>query len=433
MNKHLNLFHFFNSNENEYIEDNLSRGFALCLKYDTVLLDKILNSVLGDSIYKSLFNTDYPDYTVNIDLQKKASRFSGFDYIYAIACSPFEISTETMHQIEARNTDSPITDVSIEINNLCLIFEFKRNMEDCSAQLKSQAEKIKELCSDESEIKYVDLNWKKIIKIILNTLSLQRQINTENQFTSDFAKFIEKRFPEWFPQRILENISFPINEHDPNNYYLNSRLDQIKDQVANVLNVETSETGGRYYRKFISVNWGWANEVHIEANNGKENNYISIKIYLGDTKAQGWNLYKSNKDTIKWPASIQKFELQSLPYFKFSHFNSGLFWYCPNQEGYNKTFNRDFFANIAGRKKKESWGQFEETMNTHFPNWISDCYYKEKIINSNRTYFDLSMGILLTVNIPYLTAQNLDNKEGDSSFSRKLSETIVDLKNIIDN
>jgi hypothetical protein len=39
VDRHLNLFEFFNGTQLEYYEDNLSRAFALCLRYDTLFLD----------------------------------------------------------------------------------------------------------------------------------------------------------------------------------------------------------------------------------------------------------------------------------------------------------------------------------------------------------------------------------------------------------
>jgi hypothetical protein len=55
MNRHLNIFNFFNGSNLDYLEDNLSRGFALCLKYDSVFLDKVLKSVLSEYKYTKLF------------------------------------------------------------------------------------------------------------------------------------------------------------------------------------------------------------------------------------------------------------------------------------------------------------------------------------------------------------------------------------------
>ncbi len=432
MDRHLNIFDFFNNHDYEFYEDNLSRGFALCLKYDTVLLDNVLRNLLDAKIYSELFNTDYPDYKINIDLQRKPVELENFSKIIAVACSAYEIDISKIKDIESRTTSNPETDLYLEINDTCIIFEFKRTGEDCSAQLKCQAELVKSNSPKDTEIVYVDFNWKKIVKVMLNVLSLQRQINSENQFTVDFIRFIEKRHADWFPNRLLQNISYPKTDEEPNNYYLNDRLNQLKSQVANLIGAEVKEYSGKYYRLVLSVNWGWANEVHIDSYRGESENYISILIYPGDTKGQGWHLFKPNRKAIEWPSEINGFELENVPYIKFSHFNSGLFWYCPSKEEYEKTHFRDFFANTCGRYQKHQWAGLEETLNKIAPNWIENCEYNQKIIDSNRTYFDLSFGVLLTLYIPYRKAQEFDNNEIDSKFAKELSEIILVMKKLID-
>lgn len=431
MDRHLNFFDFFNNHDFEYYENNLSRAFALCLKYDTVFLDNVLKQVLDLDLYSSLFNTGYPDYQINIDLQKRPTELENFSKIIAIACSAKEIDISKIHKVEQQKTDSPVTDLSIEINDTCLIFEFKRNEGDCSAQLKRQAEKVKENCPSETEITYVDFNWQKIVKSSLNVLSLQRQINSENPFTSDFVKFLEKRHPEWFPKRLLINISFPKNDSEPNNYYLNSRLNQVKAQIFGPKH--TKDISGKYYRLIISVNWGWANEIHIGFSNREGENYLTVEIYLGDTKAQGWHLYKPNRPAIEWPNEIKGYELKSFPYMKFSHFNSGLFWYYPNQKEYKTIHTRVFFEKHAGRYQKPKWKNFEILMDSVAPNWKEKCEYVQNIENSNRSYFDLSIGTKITVYIPYKKAQELDNNELNSYLTQEFKDVINNLKESIEN
>lgn len=433
MDRHLNIFDFFNNNDSEFYEDNLSRGFALCLKYDTVLLDNVLRNILDSKIYSELFNTDYPDYKINIDLQRKPAELEGFTKIVAVACSASEIDINKIERLEPRTTSNPETDLCLEINDTCIIFEFKRTCEDCSAQLKGQAELVRKK-SPNIEIVYVDFNWKKIVKVMLNVLSLQRQINSENQFTVDFVRFLEKRHPDWFPSRILKNISFPKTDEDPNNYYLNDRLNQLKSQIANqIKDADIKEISGKYYRLVLSVNWGWANEVHIESSRLKSDNSISILIYLGDTKGQGWHLFKPNRKAINWPSKINEFELEHEPYLKFSHFNSALFWYCPSEEEYKKTHYREFFEKTCGRYQKYQWADFEKSLNEIAPGWQDRCKeYNLKIRSSNRSYFDLSFGVLLTLHIPYQKAQNIDISELDSPFAKVLREIILEMKKIVE-
>jgi hypothetical protein len=434
MDRHLNLFDFFNNHDYEYYEDNLSRGFALCLKYDTVLLDNVLRKILDSEAYSALFNTDYPDYQIKIDLQKRPSELENFSRIIAVACSGTEIDIPSIPKMTSRQTGNPETDLCIEINDTCIIFEFKRTYEDCTAQLKCQAEIIQNNCPEGTEVFYVDFNWRKIVKAMLNVLSLQNQINSENQFTIDFVRFIEKRHPDWFPNRLLVNISFPKTDEEPSNYYLNDRLNQLKEQIANKIGAETIEFSGKYYRLVISVNWNWANEIHISSYCDNNENYLTISVYPGDTKGQGWHLFKPNKKAIKWPTEIHGYELSVESYMKFSHFNSGLFWYVVDDREYEITHKRDFFENQAGRyQRKEHWKGFESLMDSISPDWCSKCEYDQKLSNTNRNYFDLSLGNMLTVYIPYKKAQALDNNEINSVLAEKMKELIISLKKLIDN
>ena len=68
MDKHLNIFNFFNNHEKEYLEDNLSRAFAISLQYDTQFLDNVLRFLLPHNIHEDLFNTDHPNYKIEIEL-----------------------------------------------------------------------------------------------------------------------------------------------------------------------------------------------------------------------------------------------------------------------------------------------------------------------------------------------------------------------------
>jgi hypothetical protein len=168
MNRHLNIFNFFNGSNIDYLEDNLSRAFALCLKYDNVFLDKVLKYVLPDNKYSELFNSDFLDYKIEIDLQNRVNELEGFSKIIAVACSGKEVLN--FENVDARETNSPETDVCIIINNICILFEFKKTSEDCAAQLKCQAEKVRRNCP-EAKIEYKDLSWNKITDITQRDLN----------------------------------------------------------------------------------------------------------------------------------------------------------------------------------------------------------------------------------------------------------------------
>jgi hypothetical protein len=426
MNRHLNIFHFFNNHEQQFIEDNISRGFAVCLQNDNQLLDNVLKNILPENIYQDLFNTDEPNYYLQIDVQRNTNELSGFNNIIAVACSETEIKDFTI--FSARKTENPITDLTIEIRDTCIIFEFKRTEEDCGSQLKGQAEKVKENSETENEIIYKDFSWEKIVKLILNVLSFQKQVNNENQFTKDYKEFIENKYPKWFPHRLLKNIEYPndtVKYDTKNHYYLNRRLSEIKNQVF-------GQEFTKYIadRHIIAQDFGWVNEIHVGYKENKE--FINVSIFPGDTKAQGLHFFKPNKN-IEIPKKIRDYDVYFEPYIKFSHFNSGLFWLNP-KEKFPLTHNFNFFKQFARRWKKVKWEIFKKELNEIIPNWYNAdrCEWINKIEKTNRTYFDLSVGIYIAVYIPFKIAQKMDNSVLHSDFAKEIKEIIFELKNLID-
>jgi hypothetical protein len=436
MNRHLNIFNFFNGSSADYLEDNLSRAFALCLKYDPVFLDKTLKSVLSEESYAALFNTDYPDYSIEIDLQNRATDLQNFSRIIAVACSGKEITE--FNSVVPRETDEPITDVSIVINDACIIFEFKRTSEDCAAQLKCQAEKVLMNCSNGTTIEYKDLSWSKIVKILLNVSSLQKQIHTENPFTSDFIKFLEN-FPQWFPSRLLRNIPFPNDENDPNYYYLNSRLNQIKNQIFGA--EQTKEYIGKFNRYVVTVNFRWINEIAIEPEKTEDGNFIIVRIHAGDTKGQGYHFFKRNPKGIDWSGINKKIVLKAEPYIRFAHLNSSRLWIRPTMEESRKTHNQKFFSKYAGKHQRENWRAIERVLDGAISNWRNKCFlpsssekcsWEDTFERTNRNHFDISMGTMLTAYIPYEECQSLDDKEESPRIIAKLRSIIEEMRRLID-
>lgn len=433
MNRHLNIFNFFNGSNLDYLEDNLSRAFALCLKYDEVFLHKILKFVLSNDKYSEVFDNKSAGCKIEVDLQNRVNELKDFENIIGVACSGIEIID--FENTVARETNSPETDVCVFINETCVLFEFKKTSEDCAAQLKCQVENVKQNCPKTVKTRYLDLSWNKIIRIILD-ISSQRQ--KENPFTADFVKFLEN-FPHWFPTRLMRNIPFPKDEADPNYYYLNSRLNEIKKQIYG--EDKTKEYIGRFNRLIISVDFGWINEIGIEpmGRNGKD--FLVIRLHIGDTKQQGKNFFRKNPQGVILTKEISGYQTEISPYIRFSHFNSALVWLRPTIEESKNTHNLNFFDKFAGKHQREEWHTIKKTFETHIFDWKNKCYipnwkglsnWDEKFEYSNRSHFDLSMGILLEVFLPYEECQKLDNIEDNSALSDKFRLVIGEIRKVID-
>ncbi|MBO4507676.1 MAG: hypothetical protein J5747_03455 [Spirochaetaceae bacterium] len=436
MDKHLNLFRFFNGSSYEFWEDNLSRAFAICLKNDATFLSFVLRNILDPDVFSKTLNGEYTNSLINIDLQQKVNYLGDFTYIYAVACSGLEINEQEIKKVKSRDTDNPETDLLVTIGDICIVFEFKRTNEDCSAQLKQQAEIIKNNSpKDSNPIKFVDLDWKKIIQTALSVLSIERQINSENVFLKNFIDFIEEYNTDWFPVKKIAAIPFPVekdNYEDPNSSYLYNRLDYIKEYVFG--ENSTKWIGDRY---IIAIDKPWAQELHVGYCIENNNNYLTVEIYPGDTKGQGWHYFKDGKEYNWENEKICGYAISVSYYLKFSHFNSGITWLELTKDESKSTHNFSFFSEWSGRYNKNwsrNWkSQFVKELNKIIPNWKDRTDWDDVIANSNRNYFDLSVGTHLKVLIPYNEAQKLDDIDGKkNSLAEKIKQIYKELAKKID-
>ena len=435
MDKHLNLFRFFNGSSYEFWEDNLSRAFAICLKNDATFLSLILQNILDEKLYSRVIFREYPASQINIDLQKKVNYLDGFTYIYAVACSGFEIEEQEIKNTKPRKTDNPETDLLITIGDICIIFEFKRKNEDCSAQLKQQAQIIKNNSPDSDAIKFIDLDWKKIIQIALAVQSIERQANGENGFLKDFIEFIEGYNTDWFPVKKLSEIPFPVekdNYEDPNISYLYNRLDNVKEFIFGENSAKW--VGDRY---IISIDKPWAQELHVGYCSLEGKDFLTVEIYPGDTKTQGWSYFKDEKEYDWENTKICGYSIEASYYLKFSHFNSGITWLDLTKEESKLTHNSEFFSTWSGRYNErwaKNWkSKFVKELNKIIPDWKNRTDWDNVIADSNRTYFDLSVGTHLKVLIPYAEAQKLDDIEGkQNQLAEKIRQIFKELSKKID-
>lgn len=439
MDTHLNIFRFFNADKKEFLEDNLSRGFALCLKYDSIFLDRVLQKVLSPDKYGELFNTEFPDYRIDIDLQTRASDLEDFKTIVGVACSGIDVGN--VEAAIARETLSPETDVCIRVKDICILFEFKRTSEDCRAQLKRQVERIEENCGGDVKKEYINLDWKKIIDILTSVSSFQKQIPNENPFTADFLRFLETFNTDWFSlTRLLNNIPFSSDIASPNYRFLNNRLDQIKKQVFR--DDKVIEKEGKYKRLAIKVDYGWINEINSGPVNRNNQNFIDIGMHFGDTKEQGRHFFNRRPNGIEWQNQILGYEIEVQPYLKISNaYGSALLWIGPTIEESGNTHTKQFFDKFAGKKRREEWNDFERDLSGYIADWKNKCSVRNEIVsnswddeltNTQRTSFSLSVGTYLRIFVPYTECQALDDNLENPKIALRFREIIEEVKNMID-
>ncbi len=442
LNKHLNLFRFFSGSNEEYRENNLSRAFALCLKNDSHFFDAVLKEILDEEDYKRFFNTDNPEHLIEINLQKRLADVDGLEKVYAVSSSGKILSEEKYRETDADGSADPVTDVFIGLGDVCILFEFKKTVTSCAAQLKNQASiLIQKDNRDQQDAVFRDFSWKKLISTALTVLSFQKHVGAVNPFLNDFIKYTESEYPNWFPSKPLNNIPFPADNQSPNSHHLRTRLNLLMEKF-HPNNADGSGTEERGDRFVIKVNYKWASELHLTHGAVKgDGNCLFLSVYPGDTKSQGFHLFK-NRDRFDWPSTIlDGYKLIISPYLKFSNYSKGVFWVWLKKDEAQITHKLSFFEEYAGRWKKERWHELEKKLTSIKANWRNEdeskgsISYDDVFINSNRSYYDLSIGMGVSVCIPYKKALTLDSAESveqDNELVGLLRKIAAEMKRIID-
>ncbi len=88
MNQHLNLFRFFNENPSkEFIENNLSRAFAICIANDPLFFNHYFHAIITSEDFNYLFGVYSKDtkFTVDLQIDMTSRELEGIKKVYAIA------------------------------------------------------------------------------------------------------------------------------------------------------------------------------------------------------------------------------------------------------------------------------------------------------------------------------------------------------------
>ena len=425
--KHLNLFHFFSDGNNPFYEDNLTRAFSICLQNDPILFEKVLNDLIGVQP-KSLMKESRDTNQITIDIQKNVSEIESCEKLIGIALTTDE--QDLLKYTEPRNRTRHITDLMIRINDLVIIVEVKKTGENCIAQLKGQIEELKNSNLDSLEsdsVQEKEITWVKVISTMEDVLMFQKNTNSVNKFTKDFVEFIERKHPNWFGTKPLSMVEFSKN--GKNKHLIDCRIEEYKK-------VYYGEEELVHNRNAISLkNIDWADELNIRPIRREDGvPFIALEIAPGDTKQQGWKLFKNTNDGIvDWPDSIsyrnEKYSVQVHHNIKFAHYGRGLFWVRSQDKKRPKTHTKDFFKNYTGRwkrigdskkwkKKDAEWGRFKElveALSTDKTNkkWTDNEIWVTNFVESGKSYFDVSVGFLIRLMIPYSEIQKWDSPDGE--------------------
>lgn len=441
-NEHLNLFQFYGDGNKEYYENNLTRGLALCLENDPILLDRFLREILTEE-RENLFTTE----EILIDVQNRTSQLTNVNRLIGIAMTADELPEESPEN--SIDTDDPRTDLTIQIDETLIIVEVKRNEVDCRAQLINQMQRVAQY--NELEIHNYDpknYSWKDVMKLMRHSIKFQKTVNNVNRFTNDFYQFIKRKHPVWMGPIKLNEISFPKTTDSNNLEFIEIRLNFLKQKILDKWNKEKGlEKELVYDRANIPVTeFGWVDEINIEPETYDGKNYIAVKIWPGDTKTQGYSIFRNDKP-FNWPEIISGANIKVNPYLKFAH-RQGLCWIFLNDKTNPQTHKKDFFYKYTGKWTREEigsvwehkgakWSDFDnilENVSREGVEWKVSSGWKEKIQDSNRSYFNVSTGFAISALIDYKEAQGLDAGSSDNFYplADKLKEVSENLLKELD-
>jgi len=409
MNSHLNLFKTYTKEDREkQLENDLTRAFAITLLENSLFLHEVLKFIFEHKKghYSKIFDDFSGKSSIEIDIQRNVADLGDYDHLFAVSLSESKMDTqEFFRQTEYREYD-PVTDLVISIDSIVIIFEVKPNNQNCTAQLYNQAYNAFESDITIDNVTPVDLNWKKLMDMAVKVANFEKATVKPSRFLNDFIQFIQTHNFRWLPQVALRSI------------IIDNNANRISDRLETaIINSRFDTTNGRL--GFVCA-IPWAHEILFDINEEKE--ALELKIYPGNIKRQGYHLFLT-KGEPKFKEQLELFDdsfpIQKLYHIKFTSFRryfTGL--WASDDDLLQLFYTKENFEKYTGRKKREdgSWEKLAALFDNHFKseyNWRKKSQWKRKVINSEKTQFDISFGYELKIAIPYDMIQKIDNDKND--------------------
>lgn len=415
MNKHLNVFRHYAETS---WENNLTRALGITLNNDPTFFLNFLNKITDKNII------DYFDSSTEISIDTQISIDNipkDYEILYPIALTSGNID---ISNIFSKNTNKPIADLVISINNICILIEVKITKEDCIEQLNNQVEVFKRGYRNEDlDIKdVIPLEWKEIIKIADTTYNFNTTLNNNSLFLKEFIEYIKIHYPSWMPVKKFHEIPLPKSNHNKDYFEIDRRIENLKFEISNG-EMETYKS-----RVAVSLNKPWARELNIFMSEG----CLKMAIWPGDTKGQGWHLFNMNPNLSFLQLHNEEkiledisYQIKIRPYLKFSHFSKGITWFDFDMNNEEYKFN-EIFHKISGRWKNEKWDNFKKIMTEYLSeDWMNNCEFENLILDSNRSYFDIAIGFEVSYCIKYSDIQEIEKKGTTKEFFIQLKDEMI--------
>lgn len=440
-NQHLNLFrHYAASDDNQILENNLTRALALCLQHDSLFLYAFLATIMGEGALKGQLHLTDPADRLRVDIQQAVHALPASTQLYAVALTESQLDATSYGTITGWRNDSPITDLLVHYKDVLLLVEVKRSAENCLAQLKGQVEAYQEAqAGPEATVVAATpsvsaLSWAQVVRMAANARNLRQLTGQASPYTADFVQLIQYYFPQWGEVLSFHNIPF-LSGPGINEAALYKRLQYIQQQAFGDELMWLSD------RVAMPIAVPWASEVITRPELRDAVAYIGVNVWPGNTKAQGWSLYgrplawASQRSIlvngVSYPLAIEQ-------YLKFSHFNRWVFEVpvpatSPGQPNSFHTYSA--FEKYSGRWWRDSWPELAALLQHSLPEqWAAhQPEWQERFLNTGRGYTDVALGFKVTVLLPYRQLQQLDVAvEHGEAVASLLIAAIAALQELID-
>ena len=431
MNSHLNIFKTYTAKDREHqLENDLTRALAICFQEDSLFFHKVLEDMFSSTLYyEKLFGSINADTSITVDIQRQANQINGYEHIFAVSLSESKM-IDFWGQNDSREYN-PVCDIVIAINEVLIVIEAKRNDENCTAQLHNQIMNIvrnndefkdKTFTKDNFEriVTPYDLNWTDLMSVATKVLSFEQATNNKNRFLSDFVKLVRKHNYRWMPEPAISSLQ----PEDTRSIIkrIESTLEQTSKHDNNIEKIEYNDRIGLVFPK------AWAQEIIFGITS---NGDLRLSIFPGNTKAQGYTLFKKNP---KFNEFIEikgtKYSVEKNFYIAFTSFQRYFASISFTEKDLKEDlYTKENFSKFTGRKKRgEQWKALEELFNLSFNDdfdWRTECGW-EGINKSGKNQFDISFGFYINIVIPFKRLQEIDQVHNDLSNLVDLTEQIFE-------
>lgn len=442
-NRHLNIFEHYSQANALPIENNVSRGLAIVMSENPLLLDRFIdyinaNCSIGTEVQKHSKAEDI-DIGIQQSVTKIVDAYPSPKLIVGVTLTT-EKHVEWSEDI-TKPGETLITDIVIQCKDTLIVIEVKRNATDARTQVQAQVESLIHEIEKRNEIapavEYVNGNWEDVIELLQQVHSITGK--NENSVLGHYLKHLEHRYGQWFPVALLSDL----NISQDNQILIEKRLLKIIQNCCQNEDDEKKYTG----RYIIPLNYNFLTEAQVDMDYDKKS--LMVTVWPGDTKWQGYNLYKSTKQDLSWINEKEiivdgiKLEFLVEPYLRLAHFQSTIFASYLDRTYYDQNLGTDkdkclaLWGDITKEWKRPTWNELKNKLLTEYKGLVDKDDFEQGFTSnfedSKRGYVHVSFGYEVTAYIQEKTFRQLERKGSSekqddrlAQFINRVIDTIID-------